>query len=56
MTSCPSHLNAPPLKQAESLLVDVLDGGSATVWATLVDNRTNDGSYFPATLIAAPAP
>ena len=33
------------------MLVDVVDGGSATAWATLVDNRTNDGSYFAATLV-----
>ncbi len=43
-------MSTPPLEQA-SLLVDVLDGGSATAWATLVDNRTNDGSYFPAALV-----
>lgn len=45
-----AEMSTPPLEQA-SLLVDVLDGGSATAWATLVDNRTNDGSYFPATLV-----
>jgi subtilisin-like proprotein convertase family protein len=44
------EMAASPLARA-SLLVDVLDGGSATAWATLVDDRTNDGSYFPATLI-----
>ncbi|MGE5716890.1 MAG: S8 family peptidase [Acidobacteriota bacterium] len=45
-----SEMSAPPLEQA-SLLVEVLDGGAATAWATLVDNRTNDGSYFPAALV-----
>ncbi|MFI5119374.1 MAG: S8 family peptidase [Thermoanaerobaculia bacterium] len=45
-----AEMSTPPLEQA-SLLVDVLDGGSATAWATLVDNRTNDGSYFSATLV-----
>ena len=45
-----AEMSTSPLEQA-SLLVDVLDGGSATAWATLVDNRTNDGSYFPATLV-----
>ena len=45
-----AEMSTPALEQA-SLLVDVLDGGTATAWATLVDNRTNDGSYFPATLV-----
>jgi len=45
-----AEMSTSPLEQA-SLLVDVLGGGSATAWATLVDNRTNDGSYFPATLV-----
>jgi len=45
-----AEMQTAPLEQA-SMLVDVLDGGSATAWATLVDNRTNDGSYFPATLV-----
>jgi subtilisin-like proprotein convertase family protein len=45
-----AEMSTSPLEQA-SLLVDVLDGGSATAWATLVDNRTNDGSYFSATLV-----
>ena len=45
-----AEMSTSPLEQA-SLLVDVLDGGSATAWATLVDNRTNDGSYFPASLV-----
>ena len=44
------EMQTPPLEQA-SMLVDVVDGGSATAWATLVDNRTNDGSYFAATLV-----
>jgi hypothetical protein len=43
-------MQTTPLEQA-SLLVAVLDGGSATAWATLIDNRTNDGSYFRATLV-----
>jgi len=43
-------MSTSPLEQA-SLLVDVLDGGSATAFSTLVDDRTNDGSYFPATLL-----
>jgi hypothetical protein len=45
-----TEMSTPPLEQA-SLLVDVLDGGSVTAFSTLVDNRTNDGSYFPATLV-----
>src|ERR1019366_8511032 len=45
-----AEMSTPPLEQA-SLLVDVLDGGSGTAWAALVGNRTNDGSYFPATLV-----
>ncbi len=45
-----AEMQTPPLEQA-SMLVDVVDGGSATAWATLVDNRTNDGSYFAATLV-----
>jgi hypothetical protein len=45
-----ANMQTPPLEQA-SLLIDVVDGGSATAWATLVDNRTNDGSYFAATLV-----
>ncbi|HSB63325.1 MAG TPA: S8 family serine peptidase [Thermoanaerobaculia bacterium] len=45
-----AEMSTSPLEQA-SLLIDVLDGGSATAWATLIDNRTNDGSYFPATLV-----
>jgi hypothetical protein len=44
------EMQTPSLEQA-SMLVDVVDGGSATAWATLVDNRTNDGSYFAATLV-----
>jgi len=45
-----AEMQTPPLEQA-SMLIDVVDGGSATAWATLVDNRTNDGSYFAATLV-----
>ena len=45
-----AEMQTTPLEQA-SLLVAVLDGGSATAWATLIDNRTNDGSYFRATLV-----
>ncbi|MEO8585744.1 MAG: S8 family serine peptidase [Acidobacteriota bacterium] len=45
-----AEMQTPQLGQA-SMLVDVVDGGSATAWATLVDNRTNDGSYFAATLV-----
>ena len=45
-----AEMQASGLEQA-SLLVDVVDGGSASAWATLVDNRTNDGSYFAATLV-----
>ena len=45
-----AEMSTSPLEQA-SLLVDVLDGGSATALSTLVDNRTNDGSYFSATLV-----
>jgi subtilisin-like proprotein convertase family protein len=44
------EMQTPALEQA-SMLVTVVDGGSATAWATLVDNRTNDGSYFAATLV-----
>ncbi len=44
------EMQTPALDQA-SILVDVLDGGSAAAWATLIDNRTNDGSYFAATLV-----
>lgn len=45
-----AEMQTPPLEQA-SMLIDVIDGGSATAWATLIDNRTNDGSYFAATLV-----
>ncbi|MGZ6970438.1 MAG: hypothetical protein ACXVID_02100, partial [Thermoanaerobaculia bacterium] len=45
-----AEMATAPLEQA-SLLVAVLDGGSVAAWATLIDNRTNDGSYFRATLV-----
>jgi hypothetical protein len=45
-----AEMQTAPLEQA-SLLVAVLDGGSVAAWATLIDNRTNDGSYFRATLV-----
>jgi hypothetical protein len=45
-----AEMQTPALELA-SMLIDVVDGGSATAWATLVDNRTNDGSYFAATLV-----
>jgi hypothetical protein len=48
-----AQLQAAPLPNA-SLLVDVLTGGSAVAYATVVDNRTNDTSYFPAVLVPPP--
>jgi len=45
-------MQAAPLPDA-SLVVDVLSGGSAVAYAILLDNRTNDASYFPATLVPA---
>jgi Subtilase family/Proprotein convertase P-domain len=45
-----AEMQTSPLEHA-SMLVDVVAGGSATAWATLVDNRTNDGTYFAATLV-----
>jgi Subtilase family/Proprotein convertase P-domain len=45
-----AEMQTAPLEEA-SLLVAVLDGGSVAGWATLIDNRTNDGSYFRATLV-----
>ncbi len=50
-----AEMQAAPLPAA-SLVVDVLSGGGAAAYAIVVDNRTNDASYFPASLIAAPAP
>jgi hypothetical protein len=46
-------MGAPPLAVA-SLLVEVLSGGSATAYAIVLDNRTNDASYFPAALVPPP--
>jgi hypothetical protein len=48
-------MQTAPLADA-SLLVDVVSGGSVAAYAILVDNRTNDASYFPAALVPAPAP
>ncbi len=44
------EMDADALADA-SLLVDVLSGGSAASYAIVVDNRTNDASYFPASLL-----
>ena len=46
-------MEAAPLPDA-SLVVEVLTGGSAAAYAIVVDNRTNDASYFPAVLVPAP--
>ena len=46
-------MGASPLPEA-SLLVDVLDGGAVAAYGILLDNRTNDGSYFSAALVPAP--
>jgi subtilisin-like proprotein convertase family protein len=43
-------VGAPALTDA-SLLVDVLDGGAVVAYSILLDNRTNDGSYFSAALV-----
>ncbi|HQQ79399.1 MAG TPA: proprotein convertase P-domain-containing protein, partial [Thermoanaerobaculia bacterium] len=48
-----AEMEAPPLADA-SLVVDVVSGGSVAAYAILVDNRTNDASYFPASLVPAP--
>ncbi|MGA7990668.1 MAG: proprotein convertase P-domain-containing protein, partial [Thermoanaerobaculia bacterium] len=45
-----AQMQAEPLAEA-SLLVDVLSGGSAAAYAIVLDNRTNDASYFPASLV-----
>ena len=50
-----AEMQASPLPGA-SLIVDVLSGGTVTAYAIVVDNRTNDASYFPASLVPAPAP
>ena len=50
-----AEMQTAPLPAA-SLVVDVLSGGGATAYAVVVDNRTNDASYFPASLLPAPAP
>ena len=47
-------METSPLPDA-SLVVDVLSGGGAAGYAILLDNRTNDASYFPAVLVPAPA-
>ncbi len=46
-------MQAAPLPDA-SLVVDVLSGGSAVGYSILVDTRTSDASYFPATLVPSP--
>ncbi|HEY3349438.1 MAG TPA: S8 family serine peptidase [Thermoanaerobaculia bacterium] len=46
-------MGAPPLADV-SLIVDVVSGGSVAAYAILVDNRTNDASYFAASLVPAP--
>ena len=43
-------MQAAPLADA-SMLVTVLDGGSAVAYAIVLDNRTNDASYFAAALV-----
>jgi len=48
-----AEMAAAPLADA-SLVVDVVSGGSVAAYAILVDNRTNDASYFPASLVPAP--
>jgi hypothetical protein len=48
-----AEMEAPPLADA-SLVVDIVSGGSVAAYAILVDNRTNDASYFPASLVPAP--
>jgi len=50
-----AEMQAAPLTDA-SLVMDVVSGGSVAAYAILVDNRTNDASYFPASLVPAPAP
>ncbi len=45
-----AEMKAAPLADA-SLLVDVLSGGSLAAYAIVLDNRTNDASYFPAVLV-----
>jgi hypothetical protein len=50
-----AEMATSPLADA-SLLVDVVSGGSVAAYAILVDNRTNDASYFPAALVPASAP
>ncbi len=50
-----AQMQAAP-RPAASLVVDVLSGGGATAYAVVVDNRTNDASYFPASLVPATAP
>jgi hypothetical protein len=49
-----AEMETSPLPDA-SLVVDVLSGGGAAGYAILLDNRTNDASYFPAVLVPAPA-
>ncbi len=49
-----AELGAAPLPSA-ALAVDVLDGGRVAAYAIVLDNRTNDGSYFPATLVPTAA-
>ncbi|MBK9062201.1 MAG: S8 family serine peptidase [Acidobacteria bacterium] len=48
-----AEMGAAPLADA-SLVVDVDSGGSVAAYAILVDNRTNDASYFPASLVPTP--
>jgi hypothetical protein len=48
-----AEMRAAPLADA-SLVMDVVSGGSVAAYAILVDNRTNDASYFPASLVPAP--
>lgn len=45
-----AEMQAAPLADA-SLLVDVVSGGGAAAYAIVLDNRTNDASYFPAALV-----
>jgi hypothetical protein len=45
-----AEMQAAPLADA-SLVVDVLSGGSVAAYAIVLDNRTNDASYFPAVLV-----
>ena len=50
-----AEMRAAPLPDA-SLVVDVLSGGSAAAYAILLDNRTNDASYFAAVLVPVSVP